>query len=177
MSAPALPDLSRVTNRQLLMAAAGLSVVSTVLAAVVFLAGGDDEAVESLDRAMVRLGDVDDSLVGADLELLARLLVDEGRTVHGVDLASRRQRHGAGNAGSGSLRVINDLASGRIEGLVVVGLHTDSNLAAGHAISVSEKKKWSSSEEAVIESRRAVGSTEKVSTTWSQPRAGRVDMT
>jgi hypothetical protein len=41
-------------------------------------AGGDDEAVEGLDGAGVGFGDVDDALVRADLELLARLLVDVG---------------------------------------------------------------------------------------------------
>ena len=34
-------------------------------------AGGNDEAVQGLDGAVVRFGDVDDPLVGADLELLA----------------------------------------------------------------------------------------------------------
>ena len=41
-------------------------------------AGGDDESVQRLDGARVRLGDVDDPLMSTNLELLTRLLVDEG---------------------------------------------------------------------------------------------------
>lgn len=40
-------------------------------------AGGHNEAVESLNGAVIWFDDVDDALVSADLELLAALLVDE----------------------------------------------------------------------------------------------------
>jgi len=60
-------------------------------------AGGHNEAVESLDGAVIWFNDVDDALVSADLELLAALLVDERRTKNGVDLSARWQRHRAGN--------------------------------------------------------------------------------
>ena len=101
-------------------------------------AGWHDEAVQGLDGAMVWLGDVDDPLVRANFELFTRLLVDEGRTVDRVDLAASREGHRARNTCAGTFRVIYDLASRGVESLMVIGFHTNSNLAAGHTVCVSE---------------------------------------
>ena len=95
-------------------------------------AGGHNEAVEGLDSAVIRFNDVDDALVSADLELLAALLVDERRTKDGVDLSARWQRHRAGNVRARALCVIHDFPCRRVKRLVVVGFHSDSNLAALH---------------------------------------------
>src|ERR1700758_2186490 len=51
------------------------------------------EALERVDRLRRRLVDVDQALVGADLELLARVLVLERRTDHAVDVLFRGQEH------------------------------------------------------------------------------------
>ena len=55
-------------------------------------AGGEVELAERVDRLLRRLEDVEQPLVGADLELLARLLVDVRRAVHGEPLDVGRQR-------------------------------------------------------------------------------------
>src|SRR4051794_30708780 len=60
-------------------------------------AGREVEAHQGADRLLARLQHVDQALVGAHLEVLLRVLVDEGRAHHGVALDPRRQRHGAGN--------------------------------------------------------------------------------
>jgi hypothetical protein len=76
--------------------------------------------------------DVDDTLVRADFKLLARLLIDEGRTVDGVDFAAGWQRNRTCNARTSALRLVNDLARRGVESLMVVGLHTNPEFAAVH---------------------------------------------
>src|SRR2546422_10868687 len=55
-------------------------------------AGREVELAEGVDRLLRRLEDVEQALVGADLELLARLLVDVRRAVHGeaLDVGGKR---------------------------------------------------------------------------------------
>src|SRR3954451_404679 len=55
------------------------------------------EALERVDRLGRRLMDVDQALVGADLEVLLRVLVLERRLDHRVDVLLARQRHGSGH--------------------------------------------------------------------------------
>ena len=69
--------------------------------------------------------DVDEPLVGADLELLPAVLVDERRTQDGELLDPRRQRHRADDVGAGALRRLDDLGRRLIEQPVVVGLEAD----------------------------------------------------
>src|ERR671921_2229327 len=52
------------------------------------------EALERVDRLGRRLVDVDQALVGADLEVLLRVLVLERRLDHRVDVLLGRQVHG-----------------------------------------------------------------------------------
>src|SRR3954462_1536559 len=59
------------------------------------------EALERVDRLRGRLVDVDQPLVGADLEVLARVLVLEGRADHAVDVALGGQGHRPGDRGPG----------------------------------------------------------------------------
>src|SRR5688500_8315411 len=58
-------------------------------------ASGQIELHQRVDRLGVGLHDIEQPLVGAHLELLARLLVDVRATVHGELLDARRQRNGA----------------------------------------------------------------------------------
>src|SRR3954467_1653168 len=83
---------------------------------------------EGVQRLLRRLEDVEQALVRADLELLARLLVAGGRAQHGelVDLGG--QRHGTSHAGARALRRVHDLARRLVEQAVIVGLETDSDL-------------------------------------------------
>ena len=71
------------------------------------------------------LVDVDQPLVGADLEVLARVLVLERRADHAVDVLLGRQRHRAGDAGAGALGGLDDLAGSPVYGVVVVRLEPD----------------------------------------------------
>src|SRR5262249_59757155 len=91
-------------------------------------AGGQRvEALQRVDGFRRGLEDVDQALVGADLEVLARVLVLERRTDHAVDVFLGRQRHRAGDAGTGALRGLDDLAGSPVYGVVVVRLQPDSN--------------------------------------------------
>src|SRR5256885_12090882 len=71
-------------------------------------AGRDDQAVKGLDGAGGWLEDVDNALVGAHLELLARLLFDVRAPKHRVPLDARRAGAGAAHAAVGSLRAVHD---------------------------------------------------------------------
>src|SRR5436190_13646044 len=86
------------------------------------------QALERVDRLRRRLMDVDQPLVGPDLEVLARVLVLEGRADHAVDVFLRRQRNGTshGRAGAGSR--LDDLLRGHLDRGVVVGLEADADL-------------------------------------------------
>src|SRR5437588_8917741 len=63
--------------------------------------GRDDQAVERLDGPGGGLEDVDDALVGAHLELLARLLIDVRTAQHRVALDPRGDRDRPAHAGVG----------------------------------------------------------------------------
>lgn len=64
------------------------------------------QRVNGLGRGAV---DVDEALVVGELELLARLLVDEGGTVHGVDALVRGKGDGAADDGTRGLDGLHDL--------------------------------------------------------------------
>src|SRR3954454_25355199 len=89
------------------------------------------EALERVDRLRRRLVDVDQPLVRADLEVLARVLVLERRADHAVDvlLGGQGNRTGHGRAGAG--RRLDDLLGRRLDGRVVVGLQADADLVLG----------------------------------------------
>src|SRR3954449_192944 len=86
------------------------------------------EALERVDRLRRRLMDVDEPLVRADLEVLARVLVLEGGADHAVDVLLRRQRDGAGHGRAGALSRVDDLLGGRLDGGGVVRLEADADL-------------------------------------------------
>src|SRR6266508_2974110 len=86
------------------------------------------EALERVDRLGRRLVDVDEPLVRADLEVLARVLVLEGRADHAVDVLLGRQRNRAGHGRAGASRCLDDLLGSRLDGRVVVGLEADADL-------------------------------------------------
>src|ERR671931_2321912 len=85
------------------------------------------EALQRVDRLRRRLMDVDEALVGADLEVLARVLVLERRADHAVDVLLGGQGNGPGHGGAGAPRRLDDLARGAIDRVVVVGLEPDSD--------------------------------------------------
>src|SRR3954470_672669 len=84
--------------------------------------GGEAESHQGVDRLRARIQDVDEPLVGADLELLPAVLVDERRPQDGELLDARRQRHGTDDIRAGPLGRLHDLGRRQIEQAVVVGL-------------------------------------------------------
>src|SRR4051794_39707022 len=97
------------------------------------------EALERVDRLGRRLVDVDEPLVRADLEVLARVLVLEWRPDHAVHVLLGRQGDRAGHRGARARRRLDDLLRGRLDGRVVVRLQADADLVLGgccHSVSV-----------------------------------------
>src|SRR5690606_30019234 len=78
--------------------------------------------------------DVEQPLVGANLELLARLLVDVRRPVHGEAFDTGRQRDRAGDASAGAAHGLDDLAHRLIEQPVVVRLQADADLVVHRSV-------------------------------------------
>src|SRR5262245_35112095 len=74
------------------------------------------------------LEDVDQPLVGPDLEVLAGVLVLERRANHAVDAFLGRQGDRSLDPGSRALSGLDDLASSPIYGVVVIRLQSDSDL-------------------------------------------------
>src|SRR5213083_2600294 len=91
-------------------------------------ARGEVELAEGVDRLLRGLEDVEQALVGADLELLARLLVDVGGPVHGEALDVGGKRDGAGDPPARPAYGLDDLAHRLVEQPVVVRLQADADL-------------------------------------------------
>src|SRR2546421_8113563 len=70
------------------------------------------EPLQRVDRLRRRLVDVDQPLVRADLEVLARVLVLERRADHAVDVLFSRERDPTGDARAGTRRRLDDLLRG-----------------------------------------------------------------
>src|SRR5262249_47769906 len=89
---------------------------------------------QRVERLLRGLEDVEEPLVGADLELLARLLVHVRRPEHAVlvDLGGQgdRSRH----LGVGASRRVHDLRGRLVEELVVIRLEPDANLRCRHVL-------------------------------------------
>src|SRR5690349_22178111 len=97
-------------------------------------AGREIELHQRVERLLRRLEDVEQALVGADLELLARLLVAVRGAEHAVLVDLGGQRDGAGHARTGAARGVDDLAGRLIEQLVIVGLEADADLGGRHCL-------------------------------------------
>src|SRR6478672_3626114 len=87
------------------------------------------QRVHGLRRGAV---DVDQPLVRAHLEVLARILVLEGAPDHAVDVLLGWQGHGAGDRRAGSLRRLDDVASRLVHLVVVIALEPDADLLLRH---------------------------------------------
>ena len=83
------------------------------------------ESHQGVDRLGRGVEDVDEPLVGADLELLPAVLVDERRTQDGELLDTRRQRHRADDVRAGALGRLHDLERRLVQQPVVVCLEAD----------------------------------------------------
>ena len=90
------------------------------------------EALKRVDRLRGGLKDVDQALVRADLEMLTRVLVLERAADDAVDVLLGGQGHGTRDRRAGALGRLDDLASGRLDSGVVVGLEPDPDLVLGN---------------------------------------------
>src|SRR3990172_4280865 len=90
------------------------------------------ELHERVERLRRRLEDVEQPLVRADLELLARFLVDVRTAQDGELVDPGRERDGAGHLGAGPLRRLHYLAGRLIQQLIVLGPAPDPDLLSRH---------------------------------------------
>ena len=91
-------------------------------------AGRKIQLHQRVDRLRCRLEDVDQPFVRAELELLARLLVDVRRAEDRPLVLFRRQRNRSGQPRSGTPRRVDDLGGLLVQHPVVVGLQADADL-------------------------------------------------
>src|SRR4029078_9211779 len=95
-------------------------------------AGRQVEAHQGVDGLRGGVDDVDEALVGAHLEVLARVFVLVGRADDAVHVLLGRQRHGAGDLGTRAGDGVHDLARRGVDHLVVIGLEPDADLLSRH---------------------------------------------
>src|SRR5262245_46131221 len=91
-------------------------------------AGSEVELAKRVDRLLRRVEDVEQPLVGADLELLARLLVDVRGPVDREALDAGRQRDRPGHSAAGAAHGLDDLTHRLVEQSVIVSLQADADL-------------------------------------------------
>ena len=77
-----------------------------------------------------RIKNIHQPLVGANLELLPRFLVDVGRLEHRPLVFNRRKRYWTRNSGAGSFGSLNNLGRGLIEHPVIVSFQPNSDFVA-----------------------------------------------
>ena len=93
---------------------------------------GQVEAHQRVDRLRRGVNDVDETLVGAHLEVLAGVLVLVGRADDAVDVLLGRQRHRAGHLRARTGHGVHDLPRRGVDHLVVIGLEPDADLLSRH---------------------------------------------
>src|SRR6266852_5654150 len=98
------------------------------------------ELHQRIDRLGRRIDDVEQPLVGSHLKLLAALLVDVRRAVHGEFFDLGRQRDRPAHLRAGALGGCDDLARGRIEDAVIERLEPDSNVLAVHGVAEDRRR-------------------------------------
>ena len=88
--------------------------------------------VNAVQKFRVGAVDVDDSLVRADLELLAAVLILMGRAENGYDLLFRRQRDGPADLCARFGHRVHDALRRKVYQLVVVSGEFDPDLLSCH---------------------------------------------
>src|SRR2546428_5363933 len=94
-------------------------------------ARGEVELHQRIDGLGRRVDDVEEALVRAHLELLARGLVDVRRAEHRPAVDDRREQHGARHARAGAPHGLDDLLDRPIEEAMIVRLEPDADLLIG----------------------------------------------
>src|SRR6185437_9711374 len=90
-------------------------------------AGGEVELAEGVDGLLRRFEYVEQTFVGANLEMLARLLIDVRRAIHGKTLDPGRQRNRPRHPSARAPYRIDDFAHRLIEQPMVVRLEAYPN--------------------------------------------------
>src|SRR5689334_14385883 len=96
-------------------------------------AGRQVETHQRVDGLRRGVDDVDETLVGAHLEVLAAVLVLVRRADDAVDVLLGRQGHRAGDLRARTGDRVNDLARRGVDHLVVIGLEPDADLLSRHS--------------------------------------------
>ncbi|MBG9885443.1 hypothetical protein ABE10_02345, partial [Bacillus toyonensis] len=94
--------------------------------------GREVETHQRVDGLGRRVDDVDQTLVGAHLEVLAAVLVLVGRPDDAHDVLLGRKRHGADDGRARTGHGVDDLARRRVDDLVVVRLQANADLLSRH---------------------------------------------
>src|SRR5438445_2960897 len=94
-------------------------------------AGGQVELHQRVHGLRRGIDNVEESLVGAHLELLARGLVDVWAPQHGPAVDDRRQQHRPRDAGARPAYRLHDLLDRPIKQLMIVGLQADADFLIG----------------------------------------------
>src|SRR2546428_3667644 len=94
-------------------------------------AGGQVELHQRVHGLRRGIDNVEESLVGAHLELLARGLVDVWAPQHGPAIDDRRQQHWSRDAGARPAHGLHDLLDRPIKQLMIVGLQADADFLIG----------------------------------------------
>src|SRR5215208_1180563 len=106
-------------------------------------ARGQVELHQRVDGLRRRVEDVHQALVRADLELLARLLVDVRRAQHGPLVLRRGERDRPRHTRARALRRHDDLRRGLVEHALVVRLEPDSDLLVQHVFMSIQRSAFS----------------------------------
>src|SRR5437667_247586 len=94
-------------------------------------AGGQVELHQRVHGLRRGIDNVEESLVGAHLELLARGLVDVWAPQHGPAVDDRRQQHRPRDAGARPAYRLHDFLDRPIKQLMIVGLQADADFLIG----------------------------------------------
>src|SRR3569833_4356920 len=94
--------------------------------------GGQIQHHQSIHRLVRGIDDVNQALVGADLVLITRILVDVRRGQDGETLLLGRQRDGATDLRTRALGRLHDLFSRAVDQAMIEGLQADANFLFCH---------------------------------------------
>src|SRR5580658_1526 len=118
-------------------------------------AGGQIELHQGVDCLRRRVDDVENPLMGANFELLARLLIDMRRAVDGEFLDPGRQGYRSANPGAGALGRGHDLLRRSVEHAVIERFQTNSDVLRVHMSNSCRPgwgaRRWSKTRHSVIE--------------------------
>jgi hypothetical protein len=90
------------------------------------------ELHEGIDGLVRRIQDVHEALVGADFELVTRILVAMRRDQYRETLHLDGQRHRPLDRGARALRGVDDLARGLVDQAMIESLEPDPNILISH---------------------------------------------